>query len=214
MGIRSISLAAATLVLSTNVYGAVISSTFDTDSEGWTVVGDATSGVPAYVASGGNAGGYIKADDTVSGGVWYFQAPDKYLGDMTGAYNQTLNYDLMQTGSGSQFQANDVVLTGGGQTLVLGLSANPLPLGDWVSYSVSLSETAGWLNGGVAATQGDMLNVLGSLTTLKIRGEYISGPDTGRLDNVSLNTVPVPAAAWLFGSGLISLIGIARRKKA
>jgi len=26
--------------------------------------------------------------------------------------------------------------------------------------------------------------------------------------------VPVPAAVWLFGSGLIGLIGIARRKKA
>jgi len=26
--------------------------------------------------------------------------------------------------------------------------------------------------------------------------------------------VPVPAAAWLFGSGLISLVGMARRKKA
>jgi hypothetical protein len=28
-----------------------------------------------------------------------------------------------------------------------------------------------------------------------------------------LNTVPVPAAIWLFGSGLIGLIGVARRKK-
>jgi hypothetical protein len=28
------------------------------------------------------------------------------------------------------------------------------------------------------------------------------------------NAVPVPAAAWLFGSGLIGLIGIARRKKS
>ena len=27
-------------------------------------------------------------------------------------------------------------------------------------------------------------------------------------------TVPVPAAAWLFGSGLIGLLGVARRKKA
>jgi hypothetical protein len=26
--------------------------------------------------------------------------------------------------------------------------------------------------------------------------------------------VPIPAAAWLFGSGLLGLIGIARRKKA
>jgi len=30
----------------------------------------------------------------------------------------------------------------------------------------------------------------------------------------AVSTVPVPAAAWLFGSGLIGLIGLARRKKA
>jgi len=30
----------------------------------------------------------------------------------------------------------------------------------------------------------------------------------------SVSTVPIPAAVWLFGSGLISLVGFARRKKA
>ena len=30
----------------------------------------------------------------------------------------------------------------------------------------------------------------------------------------SFTVVPVPAAVWLFGSGLIGLIGIARRKKS
>ena len=30
----------------------------------------------------------------------------------------------------------------------------------------------------------------------------------------SISTVPIPAAAWLFGSGLLGLVGIARRKKA
>ena len=34
------------------------------------------------------------------------------------------------------------------------------------------------------------------------------------LTRTALSAVPVPAAAWLFGSGLIGLIGIARRKKA
>ncbi len=38
------------------------------------------------------------------------------------------------------------------------------------------------------------------------------------IDNVSIVTevsaVPVPAAVWLFGSGLLGLVGVARRKKA
>ena len=33
-------------------------------------------------------------------------------------------------------------------------------------------------------------------------------------DDYSVTLVPVPAAVWLFGSGLIGLIGVARRKKA
>jgi hypothetical protein len=37
-------------------------------------------------------------------------------------------------------------------------------------------------------------------------------------DNINLNNpvsvIPIPAAVWLFGSGLLGLIGIARRKKA
>jgi len=33
-------------------------------------------------------------------------------------------------------------------------------------------------------------------------------------DSFSVTTVPLPAAAWLFGSGLIGLIGVARRKKS
>jgi len=32
-------------------------------------------------------------------------------------------------------------------------------------------------------------------------------------DDVNLTAVPVPAAVWLFGSGLLGLVGMARRKK-
>ena len=53
-------------------------------------------------------------------------------------------------------------------------------------------------------------------TSLLISGSYT---DSDFLDApissstvVSVSAVPVPAAVWLFGSGLISLIGVARRK--
>ena len=38
--------------------------------------------------------------------------------------------------------------------------------------------------------------------------------DTGSALVRDISTVPVPAAVWLFGSGLLGLIGLARRKKA
>lgn len=41
----------------------------------------------------------------------------------------------------------------------------------------------------------------------------IDGPFTGFNANFNVNAVPVPAAVWLFGSGLLGLVGMARRKK-
>jgi len=35
---------------------------------------------------------------------------------------------------------------------------------------------------------------------------------SGAIDNIRFTVVPIPAAAWLFGSGLIGLAGLARRK--
>jgi len=37
---------------------------------------------------------------------------------------------------------------------------------------------------------------------------------TGSIVIAEVQSVPVPAAVWLFGSGLLSLVGMARRKKA
>ena len=45
-------------------------------------------------------------------------------------------------------------------------------------------------------------------------GTASSGVNTGTWTVVPASVVPVPAAVWLFGSGLIGLIGLARRKKA
>jgi hypothetical protein len=140
-GIINTAVAAVLFSAIGNVNAALVSSTFDTD-DGWLVSGDATSSLPTFVATGGNPNGHIEADDTVSGGVWYFQAPAKFLGDLSGALGELLGFDLRQTGSGSQFSASDVILNGGGTELTFDAGDNPLPVGEWVSYAVRLDDTA------------------------------------------------------------------------
>ncbi len=50
--------------------------------------------------------------------------------------------------------------------------------------------------------------------------KMVDGPFVGQSANFSVNgitapaTIPVPAAAWLLGSGLLGLVGVARRKAA
>ena len=39
-------------------------------------------------------------------------------------------------------------------------------------------------------------------------------PDQNPTFNGTVSAVPVPAAVWLFGSGLLGLVGVARRRKA
>ena len=48
---------------------------------------------------------------------------------------------------------------------------------------------------------------------IKFDGNLVTGaPVTGRTLAIDVSPVPVPAAAWLFGSGLLGLVGVARRR--
>ena len=49
-------------------------------------------------------------------------------------------------------------------------------------------------------------------TTLTLSGDLDNGKFGFVVDNVSVTTVPIAPALWLFGSGLLGLVGFARRK--
>jgi len=184
---------------------SIVQSTFDSDKEGWKVFGDATSSEPTYVATGGNPGGYLLANDRAVGGIWYWKAPAKFMGNHSGAYGDTLSYDLRQTPTSSQINRVDIFLVGGGITLVYDTSYNPGL--NWTPYSIGLTETAGWdigSLGGAAPTQAQMQQVLGNITDLQIRGEFVNGNDTGRLDNVVMT--PEPATLILISACLPLLL--------
>jgi hypothetical protein len=194
----------------------IAESTFDSSDEGW-LVGGPTPQAPDYLASGGNPGGFVRGFDASgsTGGraFWAFVAPPGYLGNLSGAYDGTLSFDLRQSlAGGTPFDDDDVTLIGGGLTLVI--DAGPNPASSWTSYSVSLVESAGWVLDGTTQppTMSEMQTVLGNLSELWIRGEFIAGNDSADLDNVVLTGTGVSTMngpTLLLLAGLLILISAA-----
>ncbi len=166
-----------------------VNSKFTNNDEGWQVVGDVKNSFakPEYHNTGGNPGGCLSATDETTGGIWYWNAPQKFLGSKKRALNKKLEFDLKQSGLYSQFDAADIILESNDLKLVYTLPRHPDTA--WTTFSVVLSPDAGWKKNsetGEPATREDFKKVLSNLSGLKIRGEYITGPDFGHIDNVSL----------------------------
>jgi len=92
----------------------------------------------------------------------------------------------------------------GESNMSLDLNAGPQTLTGSISFTLNPGDEffvwAGLEAGGIRDGYGDAFN------TLSMSFSDAAG--------ITPNIIPVPAAVWLFGSGLIGLIGIARRKKA
>jgi hypothetical protein len=191
-------------------------STFNTGTEGWTIFSDGTG--PVFEPGVGNPPGDIIGTDITLGQVWYFNAPASFLGNKSTA--SLLSFDLSQSATTAQFNSSDVVLVGGGLTLAFDTATNPVGFPNFTHYEVPLDSAAGWhVNtlGGPAATEGQLDTVLSGLTSLRIRGEFVTGADQGRLDNVVLDSnaavVPEPTVLMILGAGLVSLGGIVWRRE-
>lgn len=73
----------------------------------------------------------------------------------------------------------------------------------------------GTLIGGVRSGEISFSSLV-DITSVRMYSNPV-GTDTSfnfSIDNVTISAVPVPAAVWLLGSGLIGLLGVARKRKS
>jgi len=73
-----------------------------------------------------------------------------------------------------------------------------------------------WVQFGIGNGTSSFPTVSGSATARYVRYNVISGNQWAHLTEITIDgnisTVPVPAAVWLFGSGLLGLVGVARQR--
>jgi len=117
----------------------------------------------------------------------------------------TVSFDLNNTAAagGVAFVELFSELDGGGTSKSEILLANGAGTNGWESFSF-ITTLGADVSGGI---------------TLQLKaacGPVPNCTSEAYFDNISVTVeaIPVPAAVWLFGSGLIGLVGVARKKKA
>jgi alkaline phosphatase D len=192
-----------------------VSSRFDADADGWFVSDYRGNGS----AAANWMSGVIQTADQF--GETAFHAPAKFNGNHASLYGSTLSFDLTEVGRDSGADAYYTALIASGTSVLYWYGGAPLPEFRTFVAQLSASDTRWRLGGsgfdpatGTAPTEAEFQSILGSVTRLQINGEFITGADNTRLDNVILGAVPEPESYLLMGLGLAVLAVARRRTKA
>jgi hypothetical protein len=131
--------------------------------------------------------------------------------------DSSVSYSLSSLSTaGAQITANGNVVTASEvDTSIGGLG--------FLNKGVDVGNTFGFLSPGGPLTQNSAVftasnsftgNLAYDLMEVKVDFALTANSTVGISGFVQQLAVPIPAAVWLFGSGLLGLVGIARRKKA
>lgn len=196
----------AIVFLAIGVPAHALQSTFNSDAEGWTLANDASG--PTWAVSGGNPGGYIYGTDLGDGRTWYFVSPASWNGNLSAYKGGTLSYDInLLYKSGGYFDNTEVIIRSGSSHVDWNPTTPHQPaLNTWTTYSVELT----YANFG--GNQALFDSVMSNVTSIWIRGEYISGGDKEGVDNIIMTApVPIPGAMFLLAPGLAGIAAVRRR---
>jgi hypothetical protein len=167
------------LALPAKAPAAPITSTFDTDADGWT--GNETSSKPFLWFDGTFA---CRPQDPLE--ECHYMAPPKFLGDLSGAGE--FRFDLRQGTFDSPPTPRDVLVRITGTAGVMSAFLPSAPWDVFATYEISLAASAGWES---TATIAD---VLADVTDLRIVPGQLERPLCG---------VEIDAAECLHGGSAI-----------
>jgi hypothetical protein len=181
---------------------AQITSTFDTDADGWILRNDNdnVTATVIHTSTGGNPGGFISGTlgyDNYPGFFWY--APTKFLGNlMYRSYGQTLSFSQQQAvvGDINEYNGNyyegfhaDIMIASGNNIIYYHLP-KPAITPAWSTYTITLDTSSPWRTSASAssalATINQIKAALINVTEFAIRGNYNNTANTVSLDHVSI----------------------------
>ncbi|XP_078417510.1 laminin subunit gamma-1-like [Cetorhinus maximus] len=173
-----------------------ITSTFDSDAEGWKAQYRRGGDLP-LMRSSSSRDLIIEAKNEYP---IFFIASAKFLGNQVLSYGQNLSFTFYVESDGAYPSVEDLILEGDGQTLTAQVNAqnNPIPSTRKQTYNYRLHEGLeyGWKP---FLTSLDFQRVLSNLKAIKIRGSY-NRQSAGHIDNVVLHTAQPGAgspAQWV-----------------
>jgi hypothetical protein len=171
-------------------------SSFDTGTrDGWFTYGGGVNLECTNEPDGGH-GYYLQAEDGVGGDYWYFAAPTKFTGDWRELFGGTLTYYAWISSSSDLLTGRpDIVIEGTqGRRIRLRYADQSLPYPNasgFTRYDILLDSSMAWVyeQPGISArpaSDQDILDVFSNVDAFRIRGEYTSGSDWARVDEIQL----------------------------
>lgn len=210
---------------------ALIQSTFDADTQGWTSIGFNASGTAfsspslTWVGSSGNPGGAVRYDSPINPPYTaFFLAPANVDMALHSAIGGGISWDLstIHDPSATFLIGNgrsDIIIRAGASSIrqIVTAPFGPPTNGSFAHYSLDFSVAGGWLFNGIttAATQAQIDSVLLNADTMLIRADYWDRnlPTGSVLDNVSISApIPEPETYAMLLAGLALLSIVARRR--
>ena len=125
-------------------------------------------------------------------------------------------YDLVlfDAGTIAAIEPSATSLTIDSLTGIVEVSANPAPYTLTFGADTAALGTTAEFELALWDSSSSTFSFVTNFTAI-VEGNWYSisfGDVTGQIQGVDLAPVPVPAAVWLFGSGLLGLAGVARRR--